>query len=85
MADMKQHNFHVPLPEAIYQALRQESERSKQPATVLAREAIEYWLEQREKELRQEAIRNYALEVGGSRDDFDSELEATSLEVWKNV
>ena len=85
MADMKQHNFHVPLPETIYQALRQEAERSKQPATVLAREAIASWLEQRDRELRQEAIKQYALELGGSQDDLDSELEAAGLEVWESV
>ena len=85
MADVKQHNFHVPLPETIYQALRQEAERSKQPATVLAREAIASWLEQRDRELRQEAIKQYALELGGSQDDLDSELEAAGLEVWESV
>lgn len=82
MAGMSQHNFHIPLPEDLYQALRQESQRSKQPATVLARAAIEQWLGQREKELRQAAITAYALQLAGSQDDLDVELESAGLELW---
>lgn len=82
MASMSQHNFHVPLPENLYQALRQESERANQPATALAREAIKVWLEQREKQLRQDAIKAYALQVAGSQDDLDVDLESASLELW---
>ena len=52
---------------------------------MLAREAIASWLEQRDRELRQEAIKQYALELGGSQDDLDSELEAAGLEVWESV
>ena len=85
MASMSQHNFHVPLPDNLYQALRQESERSKRPATVLAREAIQAWLEEREKKLRQEAIKAYAIQVAGSKDDLDEDLEAAALETWNEA
>ena len=40
------HNFHVPLPTELYSKLREEAERSKRPATALARQAIEDWLKQ---------------------------------------
>lgn len=83
MADMKsQRNFHVPLPEDLYRALREASEQSKQPATALAREAIATWLKQREREERYQAIADYARAVGGSDDDLDEDLERASLETW---
>ena len=37
-------NFHVPLPEALYQRLQKEAEERSIPATQLARKAIEAWL-----------------------------------------
>ena len=33
-------NFHLPLPEGVYEALHQEASRLGRPATVVAREAI---------------------------------------------
>ena len=33
-------NFHVPLPEALYERLRMEAEQSAEPATEIARQAI---------------------------------------------
>jgi hypothetical protein len=41
--------FYLPLPEEAYADLRTEAERTQQPATVLAREAIELWLRARKK------------------------------------
>jgi len=37
-------NFHLPLPEHTYALLRAEAEQTQVPATVLAREAIDSWL-----------------------------------------
>jgi hypothetical protein len=79
------HNFHVPLPNKVYQALRIEAEQRKQPATTLARKAIEGWLEEREREARRRAITAYAKEVAGTKDDLDTDLEASSLETWKDL
>jgi hypothetical protein len=42
-------NLHVPLPGDLYTELREEAQRTKRPATKLAREAIELWLKQRRK------------------------------------
>jgi hypothetical protein len=79
------HNFHVPLPNKVYQALRTEAEQSKQPATTLARVAIESWLKEREREARRKAVAAYAKEVAGTKDDLDPDLEASSLESWKDL
>ena len=73
-------NFHVPLPEELYKRLREEAERSDQPATVLARDAIERWLRDREKSALHDAIAEYATRHGGTAVDIDEELEEVSVE-----
>lgn len=74
------HNFHVPLSPELYSLLRQEAQRTKQPATQLVRLAIEEWLHKQRKAARDEAIRDYAKTFAGSESDLDEELEETSLE-----
>ena len=76
-------NFHLPLPEPTYRKLRDAAERTNQPATALARYAIEAWLREHRRTRVRESIARYAAEVAGSRDDLDEALEATSLEQWQ--
>ncbi len=76
------HNFHLPLPEPLYRRLRDAAARANQPATTVARYALDHWLRQHRKAVLRETIAAYAAEVGGSRDDLDPALEATSLETW---
>jgi predicted transcriptional regulator len=78
-------NFHVPLPDDLYRALRQESERTSRPATVLAREAIRAWLFHRERAARSQAVTEYAEAVAGSQDDLDVELEMAGIESWRDL
>ena len=47
MAKPRVRNFHLPLPEALYRRLRSQAAAAGQPATVVARHAIEAWLGQR--------------------------------------
>jgi hypothetical protein len=75
-----QHNFHVPLPEDLYRLLRAEAERRQQPATVLARHAIAWWLEQCEQEALHDQIRAYAEQHAGTEADFDADLEQATVE-----
>ena len=75
-------NFHLPLPEPLYRRLRDAAARANQPATTVARYALERWLRKHRKAVVREAIAAYAAEVGGSRDDLDPALEAASLEAW---
>lgn len=72
--------MHVPLPTELHTRLRAEAERSRQPATVLAREAIEAWLIEREKTQLHQAITDYAQEVAGSSADLDPDLEEAATE-----
>ncbi|MGD0498061.1 MAG: hypothetical protein ABSC23_06460 [Bryobacteraceae bacterium] len=73
-------NFHLPLPEQTYARLRAEAERTQAPATALAREAVEWWLRQRLKKARQDAIASYARETAGTRLDLDADLESAGIE-----
>jgi predicted DNA-binding protein len=73
-------NLHVPLPEGLYRRLRAEAERTRRPATDLAREAIDHWLAEARRESLRNEIAGYAQSVGGSDDDLSPEVEAAAIE-----
>jgi predicted transcriptional regulator len=77
-------NFHLPLPDPLYRRLRDAAERAHQPATTIARYAIDHWLRQQQKSMVSEAIAAYAADVAGTRDDLDEHLEAASLDLWRD-
>ena len=72
---MTMHNFHVPLPDEIYQQLRAETKRLNQPATQLVRQAIETWLRQQRQITLHDEIQRYAQRHGGTDIDLDTDLE----------
>ena len=73
-------NFHLPLPDDIYTQLRTEAERTRVPATTLARRAIDLWLRHRRKKARHNAIAAYAAEMAGTNFDMDFALESAGVE-----
>ena len=73
-------NFHLPLPEDVYVGLRQEAERSKRPATSIARDAIEAWLHDCRKAARHQAITEFARDFAGTELDLDPQLEVAGIE-----
>ena len=76
-------NFHLPLPEEVYAALREQAAALSRPATIIAREAIETWLRERRRASVREAIAEYAATHAGTTTDLDPALEAASLEPWR--
>ena len=77
----RRRNFHVPLPDNVYEALREESSRLGRPATELARAAIESWLKERKRAVMFDAIAEYAAASSEKpRIDLDDELEAAATE-----
>ncbi len=74
-------NFHLPLPDQIYDELKSEAERSRMPATSMARYAIQTWLAARKKTARRQAIAAYAAEMAGSEFDLDRALESATLDL----
>ena len=73
-------NFHVPLPDDTYEHLKAAAERSKVPATALARGAIDFWLRRELRKARHDAIARYAAEAAGTALDLDADLEAAGIE-----
>ena len=73
-------NFHLPLPDEIYDHLRMVAQRAKVPATTLAREAIDCWLRQQQRKARHDAIAAYAKEMAGTPLDLDPDLEAAGID-----
>lgn len=73
-------NFHIPLPDELYQALRLEAEKRRRPATVLVREVLEGWIERLRAEALHSEITSYAAKRAGSSVDIDGELEAAGIE-----
>jgi len=80
MTTQTQRNFHLPLPEDIYNDLRAESRRMKQPATRIARQAIENWLKARRRLELHASIANYAEKHAGSDADIDEAMEEIAAE-----
>ena len=80
MASAGTKNLHVPLREPLYSRLRAEAERTRRPATELAREAIEQWLAAQHQAAVHEAIVAYAQSNAGSQADLDRDLEAAGIE-----
>jgi hypothetical protein len=72
-------NFHLPMPSRLYQDLRAEAMRRGVPATALARQVLEEWLEARHRQAVAEAIATYAVGVAGGAEDLDAELEALAV------
>lgn len=77
---IKTHNFHVPLPEQVYQKLKETASRQRRPATQLVKQAVEYWLAEQERLVVHEEIAAYAGAMAGSRDDLDPALEQAAAE-----
>lgn len=74
------HNFHMPLSELVYQRLKSVAKKQHKPATQLAKQALEYWLDEQEKLTLHEEIASYAASMAGTIDDLDESLETASLE-----
>ena len=78
-------NFHLPLPEELYEELRDQARKSGRPATAVARRAIEAWLRQARRMELSESIASYASRHAGSPCDLDEELESAGLDSWMST
>lgn len=76
-------NFHLPLPPDLHEELREEAERSGQPATALAREALRIVLAHRRRHRLHAQIAEFAAENAGSALDLDADLERATIEALK--
>ncbi len=76
-------NFHLPLPPELHEQLREEAEISGQPATTVAREALQINLAQRRRQRLHSEISAFATEHGGSSFDLDEDLEQAGIETLR--
>ena len=77
-------NFHLPLPERLYEELKEEAKRRGRPTTVIARGAIEAWLRQVRRSEIAEGIAAYAAKYAGTPADLDEAWIEAGLEAWRN-
>lgn len=83
MAGRASVNFHLPLTPELHEQLREEAEISGQPATTVAREALQMSLAQRRRQRLHAEITAFAAEHGGSNLDLDEDLERAGIESLK--
>jgi len=81
MQPSQKRNFHVPLPDALYQFLSLEAERRRQPTTTLVREVLEEWVQRLRAQALHSEIANYAARHAGTSMDINAELEAAGVEL----
>lgn len=74
-------NFHLPLPEALYDELRSAAKDADQPATRFAQQLMRTGLDEWRRTRRRQAIAAYAKQAAGSRDDLDPDLERAAIDV----
>jgi len=72
-------NFHLPLPEELYDELRSAAREADQPATKFAQELMRAGLEDWRRAHRRRQIAAYARVQAGSRDDLDPDLERAGI------
>lgn len=73
-------NFHLPLPETLYDELRSAAREVGQPATRFAQELMQSGLEAWWRAHRRQQIAAYARLVAGSSEDLDRELERAGVD-----
>ena len=73
-------NFHLPLPEALYEELRSAAREADQPATRFAQELMRAGLDEWHRARRRAQIAAYARQIAGSDEDLDPELERAGVE-----
>lgn len=72
-------NFHVPLPEALYEELRNAAREADRPATKFAQDLMRAGLEEWRRARRRQQVAAYAREAAGTGEDLDSELERAGV------
>ncbi len=72
-------NFHLPLPEALYDELKSAAREVDLPATRFAQELMRTGLDEWRRTRRRQEIAAYARQVAGSTDDLDPDLERAGV------
>jgi hypothetical protein len=73
-------NFHLPMPEELYDELRSAAREVDQPATRFAQALMRAGLDDWRRTRRRLAVAAYARQVAGSTEDLDPELERAGIQ-----
>jgi len=79
-SSIKKRNFHIPLSDETYSALRKAAEETNIPATQIARDALDYWLKEQKKGSVQREIAQYAKSFAKTKFDLDDDLEEAGIQ-----
>ncbi len=74
------HKIHIPLSKELYEWLKEEAKRSRQPATVIAREALESRRKAQQKKQREADLEAFIEANAGTEWDYDPAVGEASLE-----
>ncbi|NBC96657.1 MAG: hypothetical protein GVY27_09915 [Deinococcus-Thermus bacterium] len=77
--------MHLPLSPDLHAELTREAEAAGIPATVLAREAIEAWLERRRRQRVAEQLHAFAERHGGTELDLDEAFEEAAVDAQRGT
>lgn len=72
--------FHLPLPDELHDALREEASAEHRPATEVVREALTGFIQARRRQRLAEEIERFAVAEAGTELDLDSDLEAAGVD-----
>lgn len=71
--------FHLPLPDEMHEALREEAAAERRPATEVVRDALSRWIQTRRRQRLADEIQRFAEAEAGTALDLDPELEAAGV------
>ena len=80
MISVAMKNFHLPLSADLYAGLREAAARAGAPATDVAREAIQTWLNEDRRRQQRTELADFVEANAGSAWDLDPQWEAAGLE-----
>ena len=80
MISVAMKNFHLPLSADLYAGLREAAARAGAPATDVAREAIQAWLNEDRRRRQRAELADFVEANAGSAWDIDPQWEAAGLE-----
>lgn len=85
MASKVTRDVQVAIPESTYAKLRAHAAKTGRGAAGLAREAIEHWLDERDRLAVHESIAEYAREMAGTPSDLDESLADAAAETLRRL
>ena len=72
--------FHLPLPDELHDALREEATAERRPATEVVRDALSCWIQARKRQRIADEIERFATAESGTELDLDADIEAAGVD-----